>query len=195
MVKKFFVMFLAVSAICLITACGDSIEKDAKKAAQLYYESEQNPSDKNEAKFEKFAEEMEKKYESRLDEFEALFEKELEKLENKKSSKKENSFSSDDDDSYDDDDDDSYKTSSKSSSEDWDAILKDYESFIDKYISLMKKAQKGDMNALTEYAEYMEKANDLGEKLGNADDDLTPAQAAKFIKLQAKLANAAASLY
>ena len=83
--------------------------------------------------------------------------------------------------------------SSKSKSEDWDAVLKSYEEFIDQYIKLLKKSQTGDMSALTEYAKYMEKASDLSEKLENANDELTSAQAAKFLKLQAKLANAAAS--
>jgi len=91
--------------------------------------------------------------------------------------------------SYDDDDSDI-----SNSSEDWDAILNSYEQFINKYISLLKKAQNGDMSAMTEYTEYMEKATDLAEKLENADDELTPAQAAKFVKLQTKLANAAVNL-
>ena len=85
-------------------------------------------------------------------------------------------------------------TSSKNGSEDWDAILKSYEAFIDKYISLMKKASSGDMSALAEYPEYMEKAMDLSEKLGNAGSNLSSAQAAKFVKLQTKLANAAANM-
>lgn len=83
---------------------------------------------------------------------------------------------------------------SNGGSEDWDAILKSYEAFIDKYIALLKKAQKGDMSAMGEYVEYMEKAANLAEQLGNANGDLTPSQVAKFTKLQAKFANAAATL-
>ena len=96
------------------------------------------------------------------------------------------------DDEPDDEDYDEPTISTKS--EDWDAILKDYETFIDKYISLMKKAKNGDMTALAEYSEYMEKATELSEKLGNAGGNLTATQAAKFAKLQTKLANAAANL-
>jgi hypothetical protein len=93
--------------------------------------------------------------------------------------------------SYDDDTNDS---SISSNDDDWDAILKSYEAFIDKYISLMKKASNGDMSALEEYPEYMEKAMVLADKLGNAGGDLSSAQAAKFVKLQTKLANAAANM-
>lgn len=91
---------------------------------------------------------------------------------------------------------DSYSNSSSKSvsNEDWDAVLKSYESYIDQYIKLMKKAQNGDMDALTEYASMMEKATDLSEKMSNAGNDLSTSQMAKFVKLQTKLANAAADM-
>ena len=85
-------------------------------------------------------------------------------------------------------------TYSSSNSEDWDAVLKSYESYIDLYIKLMKKAKNGDMSAMTEYVSMMEKATDLAEKMGNAGDDLSATQIAKFVKLQTKLANAAAGM-
>jgi len=91
----------------------------------------------------------------------------------------------------------SYSSSSSKktvSNEDWDAVLKSYESYIDQYIKLMKKAQNGDMSAMTEYAKMMEKASDLSEKMSNAGDDLSPSQMTKFMKLQTKLANAAANM-
>lgn len=80
---------------------------------------------------------------------------------------------------------------SSSNSKDWDEILESYEEYIDKYIALLKKTQNGDMDAMTEYAEMMEKATDLAEKLEDADDELSTTQASKFLKLQTKLANAA----
>lgn len=83
---------------------------------------------------------------------------------------------------------------SSTSNEDWDAILKSYEEYIDQYIKLIKKAKDGDISAMTEYVEMMEKATDLAEKLKNAGDDLSPSQIAKFTKLQMKLANAASEL-
>lgn len=94
--------------------------------------------------------------------------------------------------SNDNDEEESY--SSSSGSENWDAVLDSYEKYIDQYIKLLKKAQNGDMNAMTEYAEMMEKATDLAEKMENADDDLSPSQMSRFVKLQTKLASAAANL-
>ena len=47
---------------------------------------------------------------------------------------------------------------------------------------------------MTEYAKMMEKATDLAEKMENSDDDLSASQMTRFVKLQTKLANAAANL-
>jgi len=92
----------------------------------------------------------------------------------------------------------SYSNSSSKetvSNEDWDAVLKSYESYIDQYIKLMKKAANGDASAMTEYASMMEKATDLSEKMSNAGDDLSVSQMTKFMKLQTKLTTAAAEMY
>ncbi len=84
--------------------------------------------------------------------------------------------------------------SSKSSgTTNWNSILDSYESYVDKYIKLLKKANEGDMSAMTEYVNMLEKAEELSEKLENADDDLTTAQAQRFLKIQTKLLEAAAS--
>jgi len=83
---------------------------------------------------------------------------------------------------------------SSSDSENWDEVLKSYEEYIDQYIKLLRKANKGDASALTEYPAMMEKATDLAGKLENAGNDLTPTQASKFAKLQLKLTNAAMEL-
>jgi thiamine kinase-like enzyme len=80
-------------------------------------------------------------------------------------------------------------------SENWDALLKSYEEYIDQYIKLMKKAKGGDLTAMASYAEYMQKAMDLQEKLEDAKGDLSVSQAAKLLKLQRKLTQAAAELY
>ena len=89
------------------------------------------------------------------------------------------------DDNEDNANDDSY--SSSTSSENWDAVLDSYESYIDQYIALYKKAQAGDMSAMSEYATFMEKAAELSEKLSNAKSDMSSAQMSRFVKLQAKL--------
>ncbi|QQT52149.1 DUF6591 domain-containing protein [Sphingobacterium siyangense] len=72
-------------------------------------------------------------------------------------------------------------------SENWDALLKSYEEYIDQYIKLMKKAKGGDLAAMASYAEYMQKAMDLQEKIEDAKGDLSVSQAAQFVKLQNKM--------
>lgn len=87
------------------------------------------------------------------------------------------------------DEDDSY--SSSGSSEDWDAVLDDYEDYVDKYIKFYKKAMKGDMDALSEYPALMEKATSFAEKLENAKGDLSPKQVGRMAEIQMKMQKAA----
>jgi hypothetical protein len=75
-----------------------------------------------------------------------------------------------------------------------DEYLKSYEEYVDQYIKLMKKAKDGDVSAMTEYAEYMEKATDLSEKMEKAESEMSSAQMAKFLKIQAKLTQAASNM-
>jgi hypothetical protein len=82
-------------------------------------------------------------------------------------------------------------TSSSTGSTNWNKLLDSYENYVDQYIKLMKKANEGDMSAMTEYIDFMEKAEDLSEKLEDADDELTTAQATRFLKIQDKMLNAA----
>lgn len=84
--------------------------------------------------------------------------------------------------------------SNQKSGNDWDSILDDYEEYFDQYVKLFKKAQNGDINALTEYTKMLEKAQSIGSKLEQAKGDLTPAQSARFLKIQQKLLNAASAL-
>ena len=90
----------------------------------------------------------------------------------------------------DESDDSDYSTSS-SDFEDWDALLNAYENYVDKYISYMKKAAKGDMTALAEYPSLMEKAQEFSEKLQNAQGEMSSSQLARFNKINMKMANAA----
>ena len=77
------------------------------------------------------------------------------------------------------------------STEDFDAVLESYEEYVDQYIALMKKAAKGDMDALSEYPALMEKAQELGEKMENAKGDMSASQLAKYQKITMKMAEAA----
>lgn len=107
------------------------------------------------------------------------------------------SFLDDDDDesSLDDDDDsDSHSSSSSKDSKDWDALLKSYEQYVDKYITYVKKASKGDMSALKEYPSLMEKAEEFGNKIQNAQDDMSASQWAKYMKITQKMLSAASDI-
>ncbi|MDY0281972.1 MAG: hypothetical protein RBR35_15585 [Salinivirgaceae bacterium] len=87
------------------------------------------------------------------------------------------------------------KTSeSKKTTENWDEVLEEYESLINKYIKLMKKIESGDVNAMTEFSEVLENATSLAEKLQHGQEEMTASQASKFIALYTKLANAAAGM-
>jgi len=89
----------------------------------------------------------------------------------------------------------SSSSSSKSSgSTSWDKLLDDYEAFVDKYIELYKKAMKGDNSAMTTYVEYLEKAENLADRLDDADDDMTTAQLTRYMKITNKMSEAAIEL-
>ncbi len=107
------------------------------------------------------------------------------------------SSNSDDDEtsSLDEDDEtDSHLSSSSSGSEDWDALLKSYEQYVDKYITYVKKASKGDMSALKEYPSLMEKAEEFGNKMEKAQDDMSASQWAKYMKITQKMLSAASDI-
>ena len=56
--------------------------------------------------------------------------------------------------------------------------------------ALAKKAQAGDISAMTEYASLLESAESLQKKLENASSSLSVAQATRLNKIAAKLAKA-----
>lgn len=73
---------------------------------------------------------------------------------------------------------------------DYDALLDSYEEFVDEYIALMKKAQNGDMDAVSQYASCMQKAQELGEKLNKAQGTMSAAQWARYGKILNKFTKA-----
>ena len=93
-----------------------------------------------------------------------------------------------------DDDNESISSSSKGSA-DWDSLLDSYEQYVDKYIALTKKAAKGDMSAMAEYAEFMEKAQELSNKMDGAKSNMSASQWARYTKITTKMAKAAHNLY
>lgn len=82
-----------------------------------------------------------------------------------------------------------------SSNRDWDKILDDYENYIDEYLKFLKKANQGDMSALLEYNELLEKAEKLDRQLTDADDQLTNRQLSRFTKIQNKMTEAMLEMY
>lgn len=80
------------------------------------------------------------------------------------------------------------------SDKDYDAILDKYEEYCNEYIKILKKSANGDISALVEYQEFMEKAQEFEQKFGDGMNELTPAQLKRFNKIHAKVLKAAQSM-
>lgn len=76
-------------------------------------------------------------------------------------------------------------------SEDWDKTLDDYEEYVDSYIKLLKKAQTGDMSVMTEYPEYLEKAESLSKNLDKAKGSMSAKQIKRYMEITTKMTTAA----
>jgi len=83
---------------------------------------------------------------------------------------------------------------SSASSEDWDELLESYEEYVDKYISYVKKASNGDMDALSEYPALLEKAQEFSDKMKNAQSDMSASQWAKYNKITMRMLEAAQNM-
>ena len=81
-----------------------------------------------------------------------------------------------------------------SSGKDIDALLDDYEDFVDEYIKLMKAAANGDMTAMTKYASVLESAQDVYTDLAEVQSDMTSAQVARYLKIVKKMTDATKSI-
>lgn len=103
----------------------------------------------------------------------------------------------DDGDEEEDEEDEDEETPSQSvrssNSKDWDKLLDDYENYVDQYIKFLKKANSGDMTAMTEYVSFLEKAEKLEEELDKAKNDLSVAQSQRLVKISKKMTDAAMS--
>ena len=75
---------------------------------------------------------------------------------------------------------------SSSSSEDYDAVLDEYEEYTNKLLSMLKKVEAGDMSAYADYIGLVESMTSLDKKLANAKKEMTTAQAARFLRIQTK---------
>lgn len=94
-----------------------------------------------------------------------------------------------DDYTYGYDDEEEVETSSASSSSDIDEFLDEYERYVDKAISLYKKAAAGDMSAMAEYSSFYDEAVELSNKLDNVKSDMSAAQLKRFNQITTKQVN------
>lgn len=74
--------------------------------------------------------------------------------------------------------------------DDIDAMLDDYEDFMDDYIDLMKKAQAGDLSAMSESADVMSKAEKFGQSLAEVQGTMSPEQVARYTEIAMKATSA-----
>lgn len=82
-------------------------------------------------------------------------------------------------------------SSDETASADVEELLDSYESYVDEYISFMKKAVSGDMTAMAKYPELLQKARDFSEKCEAAKGDFTSAQLNRYMEITAKMTEAA----
>lgn len=82
-------------------------------------------------------------------------------------------------------------SSTTSDSKDWDKALDDYEAYIDSYIKLLKKAQAGDLSAMTEYPTCLEKAEAFSKKFDNAKGSMSTKQMKRYMEITTKMTTAA----
>lgn len=80
----------------------------------------------------------------------------------------------------------STEDNSSSSSEDYDAVLDEYEEYTNKLSSMLKKVEAGDMSAYADYMGLVKSMTSLDKKLANAKKEMTTAQAARFLRIQTK---------
>jgi len=71
------------------------------------------------------------------------------------------------------------------------AAMAEYEKFVDKYVSYIKKAADGDATALAEMVPLMQQAEKAGKELGNAQNDLSVECLKKYNDINKKMTDAA----
>lgn len=77
----------------------------------------------------------------------------------------------------------------------WDQLLDSYEQYVDKCLALIEKVKNGDKRAQKEVESLLEKAEDLSDKLSEADDDLSTEQYKRYMSISQKMLSVATSLY
>lgn len=85
---------------------------------------------------------------------------------------------------------DSKKTTTSSGSSDIDEMLVSYEKYVDQYIKYVKKVSDGDLSAMVEYSNFLEKTTDLAEKMEKVQSNFSSAQLKKYLEINNKFTNA-----
>ncbi len=88
--------------------------------------------------------------------------------------------------SADDGDDLSEDLSESSSSTDWDELLDEYEEYVDDYVRVYKKTKNGDVDALRECSDILERAQDVYSQMSDASD-MTAAQLNRMNEIHQKM--------
>jgi len=105
----------------------------------------------------------------------------------------EDEFDADDEDEYEEEDveeEEEEEEVEAVSSADVDAFLDKYESVVNKYIKIYKKAMAGDMNAYTEMTPLLGEMEELSEQAEEVGEAMNAKQATRLQKILEKLANA-----
>lgn len=85
-------------------------------------------------------------------------------------------------------------STTSTASNDFDEVLDSYEEYVDQYVSYMKKAANGDMSALAEYPALMEKAQEVSKKIEDSKDEMSAAQASRYMQITNKMTAAATQM-
>lgn len=93
-----------------------------------------------------------------------------------------------------DDSDNDDSADATASASDVDDMLNEYEEFVNKYVSLAKKAAKGDMSAMKDYSSYMESAQSLGEKIQKCTANMNASQTKRYMDITNKMSKAASEI-
>lgn len=157
-------------------------EQFEKKIADLYGVNDPENIEKSNLNF---TDEQKERYYKLMERMISAGKKTQEINSSKDSSDEESSNSADEKDSDDE------MVENDSDAPDVDEMLDSYEEYVDEYISYIKKASNGDMSALEEYPKLMETANELSEKIGKCQGDMTSSQLSRYNKISMKMLEAA----
>lgn len=83
----------------------------------------------------------------------------------------------------------------KVSSKDIDEMLDSYESYMNEYISYMKKAKNNDMSALNDLPKLVTKGEELGDKMERVKSEMSASQMARMTKIVTKINAEMAQMY